>query len=63
MDTRHTSSSEKDWARRRGVAKVEEYRAISAMRVRISEPLAAVGMEIVSHYRRTAGWVYDQFRF
>ena len=26
-------------------------------------PLGAVPMKIVSHYRRTAGWVYDQCRF
>jgi hypothetical protein len=48
---------------RRGVAKVAEYRAISAGRVRISEHLGAVRMKIVSHYRRTAGWVYGQCRF
>jgi hypothetical protein len=35
----------------------------SAGRVRISEHLGAVRMKIVSHYRRTAGWVYDQCRF
>ena len=48
---------------RRGVAKVAKYRAISAGRVRISEHLGAVRMKIVSHYRRTAGWVYDHCRF
>jgi hypothetical protein len=48
---------------RRGVAKVAEYRAISAGRVRISEHEGAVRMKIVSHYRRTTGWVYDQCRF
>jgi hypothetical protein len=37
--------------------------AISAVLVRISEHLGAVRMKIVSHYRRTAGWVYDQCRF
>ena len=50
------------WARR-GVAKVAEYRAISAVLVRISEREGAVRMKIVSHYRRTAGWVYDHRRF
>jgi hypothetical protein len=45
------------------VAKVAEYRAIFGGAGADLRLLGAVRMKIVSHWRLTAGWLYDQCRF